>query len=63
MRKKILKIINFIQEFKNYVEGDFAYKNYCNHIKNKHPNQKILDKKTFLLNCQKQKWNSVNRCC
>jgi uncharacterized short protein YbdD (DUF466 family) len=52
-----------------YINGDFAYKNYLknfnkNHIKNlPSKNQKPLSKKKFLNEKNIKKWNGVNRCC
>ncbi len=48
---------------KSHLDGDFAYKNYLKHHLKNHPNEKALDKKSFILVRQKEKWNKINRCC
>jgi uncharacterized short protein YbdD (DUF466 family) len=66
-KKKLKKIyINFlwlVKLFRNYLSGDFAYKNYVALAQKNNLNKKILDKKTFLQNKQNSKWKGVNRCC
>ncbi|OFW81420.1 MAG: hypothetical protein A2887_03870 [Alphaproteobacteria bacterium RIFCSPLOWO2_01_FULL_40_26] len=49
--------------FYDYLNGNFAYKNYINHQKEYHPQEKILDKKTFLRQLRESKWHKINRCC
>ena len=57
------KIKLFFKKIKEYIEGDFAYQNYLTHLQKHHPGQQALDKKSFLKNQQKDKWNKINRCC
>jgi len=47
----------------DYLNGNFAYKNYCDHASKNHPHEKILDKKSFLRDKEKSKWQKINRCC
>ncbi|HLD76965.1 MAG TPA: YbdD/YjiX family protein [Rickettsiales bacterium] len=60
MFKKIIKIL---REIKNYVDGDFAYKQYVAHHKKYHAQKAILNKKDFLKQRQKDKFDGINRCC
>jgi uncharacterized short protein YbdD (DUF466 family) len=53
----------FLLLLREYINGDFAYKNYLAHHKQHHANQEPLNKKAFLQNKEKQKWNKINRCC
>ena len=48
---------------KNYVDGDFAYDEYLAHHKKHHAESATLDKKQFLKNRQKEKFEKINRCC
>lgn len=49
----------FLALIKKSLNGDFAYENYLAH----HKGEKTLDKKSFLLKRQKEKWKKINRCC
>ncbi len=60
---KMKKILKFLLLLRDYLSGNFAYQNYCERHKKNHPNEKILDKKTFLRDAQKAKWKKINRCC
>lgn len=65
-RKIILKQSKFISFLKlcvSYFNGDFTYQNYLKHYAAKHPEEKPLDKKSFLELQQKRKWSKINRCC
>jgi uncharacterized short protein YbdD (DUF466 family) len=53
----------FLKLVIDYVNGDFAYQNYLNHLKKYHPKEVALDKKAFLKKRQEDKWKRVNRCC
>jgi uncharacterized short protein YbdD (DUF466 family) len=64
MKKNILhKLWNFFLLLREYISGDFAYKNYLQHCKKNHMQEKALDKKSFLRDKEKNKWNKINRCC
>lgn len=53
----------FLRLIRDYLNGNFAYQNYVEHCKKNHGAEKILDKKSFLRDCQKRKWQKINRCC
>lgn len=57
------KIKQIFFEIKNYIDGDFAYKKYLEHHQEHHFKQHPLDKKMFLKNRQKEKFDKINRCC
>jgi len=57
------KILNLIKLFKEYLNGDFAYKNYLKHQSKNHPQELILSKKQFLQKRMNEKGNKMNRCC
>lgn len=57
------KLMFCYKTFKDYIEGDFAYENYLKHHNKYHKNTSVLDKKAFLKQAQKAKWNKINRCC
>ncbi len=57
------KFWKFLLLLKKHLNGEFAYENYCDHAKKNHLGEKILDKKSFLLQRQNEKWRKVNRCC
>ncbi len=63
MKKILFNFWKIYKSFKEYIEGDFAYENYLKHHRNNHSEEKILDKKSFLKEAQKKKWNKINRCC
>lgn len=63
MKKFLHKIWKLFLLIRDYITGDFAYKKYCEHQKKMHPDKKLLDKKTFLRDKEKNKWNKINRCC
>ncbi len=54
---------NFLRLILEYLNGDFAYKNYLKRSAANSPQEKIMDKKSFLHHRQKCKWRNVNRCC
>ncbi len=56
------KFFNLILLFKNYINGNFAYQKYLEQHE-KHSHSQVLDKKSFLRDKEKCKWNKVNRCC
>jgi uncharacterized short protein YbdD (DUF466 family) len=53
----------FLRLVLEYLNGDFAYKNYLKRAATKGAQEKIMDKKSFLRHRQKCKWDKVNRCC
>jgi uncharacterized short protein YbdD (DUF466 family) len=55
----IKKIWQWLILLRDYISGDFAYQNYLKH----HPSEKTLDKKSFLRNKEKNRWDKINRCC
>jgi uncharacterized short protein YbdD (DUF466 family) len=57
------KIRNFFLLLRDNLTGDFAYKNYLKHFAKNHRDEKILDKKNFLRERGKEKWEKINRCC
>ena len=59
--KKLAVIFSYLNMFKNYLNGNFAYQKYLEHHE-KSCNQ-LLDKKSFLRYKEKEKWNKINRCC
>lgn len=59
----IKKFWQFILILNDYLNGDFAYKNYCRHYSKHHPEKVIPTKRMFLRNYQKLKYNKINRCC
>ncbi|MBM5782295.1 MAG: YbdD/YjiX family protein [Pelagibacterales bacterium] len=63
MKKILFNIWKIYKSFKEYIEGDFAYENYLKHHKKNHSEEALLDKKSFLKDAQKKKWNKINRCC
>jgi hypothetical protein len=53
-----------IKEIIAYINGDFAYQKYLKFHQKKHfMNCKVIDKKTFLQQREKNKWGKINRCC
>jgi len=62
-RFKIKHYWTYLKKIYHYINGDFSYDNYCKHLKIKHPTQKPLEKKLFLKDLQKRKWDKINRCC
>lgn len=63
MKKIIPKIWKFFLLWRDHISGDFAYRNYVEHQKKSHRNHQILNKKSFLRNKEKEKWQKINRCC
>jgi uncharacterized short protein YbdD (DUF466 family) len=57
------KIQNFFLLIRDNLTGDFAYKNYLEHSAKNHRGEKVLDKKNFLREREKEKWRKINRCC
>ena len=58
----------FFQLLRDYINGDFAYRKYLEHHQKTHSQQnpldkKSLDKKSFLRDRQRCKWEKINRCC
>jgi len=43
--------------------GDDAYDKYCAHQRQCHPHEAPLDRRSYYLQHQEQKWGGVNRCC
>ncbi|MEY4579747.1 MAG: hypothetical protein RL701_4450 [Pseudomonadota bacterium] len=43
--------------------GDDAYDQYCQHQRQCHPHEPLLDRRTHYLQSQEQKWGGINRCC
>ncbi len=57
------KIWKLIRLFRDHITGELAYKNYLSHCGKNNPSEKIIDRKTFLRNREKSRWDKVNRCC
>jgi uncharacterized short protein YbdD (DUF466 family) len=42
---------------------DDAYERYLAHHAATHPEQPVLDRRSFYLESQRRKWSGVTRCC
>ncbi len=63
-RNKIHQIRNFILLMRDHINGELAYQNHLKYCKEKgSKNEKLIDRKTFLRNREKSRWDKVNRCC
>ncbi|MBM3579596.1 MAG: YbdD/YjiX family protein [Alphaproteobacteria bacterium] len=52
-------LVKFFLLLRDYITGETAYQNYLKHCGQTKP----LDKRTFLRNREKSKWEKVRRCC
>jgi len=43
--------------------GDDAYEKYCEHHRQYHPGEPVLDRRAFYIKSQQKKWTGINRCC
>ena len=43
--------------------GDDAYERYCEHHQHCHTHAPTLDRRSFYLQYQQEKWNGIKRCC
>jgi uncharacterized short protein YbdD (DUF466 family) len=53
----------FLRLIYDYLNGNFAYQNYVEHQQRSHSDEQVLDKKSFLRDKEKRKWQKINRCC
>ncbi len=59
---KIKKILNFLKELYEFINGDQSYKIYVlSHKQN--CKKKLLTKNEFLKNKRIDKYKTINRCC
>lgn len=58
------EIWKLIRLFRDHITGELAYQNHLKHCgKNKSSEKISIDRKTFLRNREKSRWDKVNRCC
>jgi len=50
---------NFIRR----LATDDAYEQYLQHHRTHHPSSPALDRRSFYLKQQHEKWNGIKRCC
>jgi uncharacterized short protein YbdD (DUF466 family) len=43
--------------------GDDAYERYREHHVRHHPHESPLDRRSYYLQSQREKWNGIKRCC
>lgn len=43
--------------------GDDAYDRYCEHRRRHHPEEVLLDRRSYYLQALEHKWSGVTRCC
>lgn len=55
------KIHNFFCLIFDYLNGNFAYKNYLEHQQKNHPKKTVLSKKKFLQ--ERVETKKISRCC
>ncbi len=55
--------MNFLKQLIEYINGDFAYKNYLKIFNKKNCQKTPLSKKDFLRQKEQRKWQKINRCC
>jgi uncharacterized short protein YbdD (DUF466 family) len=55
-------LVKWWQVFRELV-GDDAYERYCEHHGHQHQHEPLLDRRTYYLKTQQEKWNGIKRCC
>ncbi|GAB4360726.1 MAG: hypothetical protein Kow0073_20100 [Immundisolibacter sp.] len=58
-----MKALRAIWAWLRAVSGDDAYERYLAHHAAAHPDQPVLDRRTFFRQRQAADWSQVRRCC
>lgn len=61
--KSWIGVVSNAFRFIRRLSGDDAYEVYLQHHKQEHPNQPLLNRRTFYLAQQQHKWSGIKRCC
>jgi uncharacterized short protein YbdD (DUF466 family) len=58
-----MKKLKWLKGLIRNLNGNPEYQKYLDHLKDNHPNQKVLSKRGFFAKKEKDKWGKINRCC